>query len=72
MVLMRFIMMNRQPRLDQFLIQHPPIRQDHIPDDPTIRVMAECFHGHILAQNELGRELFGALPERLPFLRTIN
>jgi hypothetical protein len=34
--------------------------------------MAECFHGHILAKGQLGRELLGALPERLPFLRAIN
>ena len=33
--------------------------------------MAECFHGHILAKGQLGRELLGAFPERLPFLGAI-
>ncbi len=39
---------------------------------PTVRRYLSCFHGHVLAKGELGGELLGTLPERLPFLRTIN
>ena len=46
--------------------------QDHIVDGPPILIMAECFHGHFLAKGQLGGELFSALPEHLPLLRTIN
>jgi hypothetical protein len=43
-----------------------------MPDGPTILIMAECVHCRILAKGQLGGELLGTLPERLPFLWAIN
>jgi hypothetical protein len=54
------------------MIQYPSIRQDHIPDSAAIFVAAEFTDDDGFSENQVGREVLGAVAERLGFLRRVN
>ena len=62
----------REPRFDQLVIQAPPVWQEYQAHRAPIAISIHDLHGDSGAEDQLRRELLGAVAERLALLRAVD